>query len=167
MPPALTVRTATSQRTFAAGSDIVVGRDLRADFRVAHLAVSRSHLILRFDQGRWVAVDDGSRNGMFVNEQRVSMLDIRDGQRVRLGGPHDGPELTFEIKPRNAPPGQLPRSTPRQGAAMPVAKPSTSDRQPPSASSGTMQGPQPRGFVQAPSASSDTGKMSVDRKSVV
>jgi ABC transport system ATP-binding/permease protein len=158
MPPALTVRTAMAQRTFAPGSDVVVGRDLRADFRVAHLAVSRSHVILRFDQGRWVAVD-GSLNGMFVNEQRVSMLDIRDGQRVRLGSPHEGPELTFEITPVNATPPQGPYSMPPRGAAMPVAKPSTDDRQAPSAPR-TMAGPLPQGIAQPPSASSATGKMS-------
>ena len=57
-PPALTVRYDGSARTFAAGNDVVIGRDLRADVRVAHPLISRAHLVLRFDQGRWIAIDN-------------------------------------------------------------------------------------------------------------
>ncbi len=66
-PPALTVRYDGSARSFAAGNDVVIGRDLRADVRIAHPLISRAHLVLRFDQGRWIAIDNGSLNGMFVN----------------------------------------------------------------------------------------------------
>ncbi|KUI45178.1 ABC transporter ATP-binding protein [Mycobacterium sp. IS-1590] len=95
-PPALTVRYDGSTRTFAAGNDVVIGRDLRADVRIAHPLISRAHLVLRFDQGRWVAIDNGSLNGMFVNNRRVPAVDIHDGQTVNIGNP-DGPRLTFEI----------------------------------------------------------------------
>ncbi|KUI16883.1 ABC transporter ATP-binding protein [Mycobacterium sp. GA-1285] len=95
-PPALTVRYDGSTRTFAAGNDVVIGRDLRADVRIAHPLISRAHLVLRFDQGRWVAIDNGSLNGMFVDNRRVPAVDIHDGQTVNIGNP-DGPRLTFEI----------------------------------------------------------------------
>ncbi|MGV0786959.1 FHA domain-containing protein [Mycolicibacterium sp. XJ2] len=95
-PPALTVRYDGSTRTFAAGNDVVIGRDLRADVRIAHPLISRAHLVLRFDQGRWVAIDNGSLNGMFVNNRRVPSVDIHDGQTINIGNP-DGPRLTFEI----------------------------------------------------------------------
>ncbi|OBB77432.1 FHA domain-containing protein [Mycobacterium sp. 852014-52144_SCH5372336] len=95
-PPALTVRYDGSTRTFAAGNDVVIGRDLRADVRIAHPLISRAHLVLRFDQGRWVAIDNGSLNGMFVNNRRVPAVDIHDGQTINIGNP-DGPRLTFEI----------------------------------------------------------------------
>ncbi len=65
-PPALTVRYDGSTRTFAPGNDVVIGRDLRADVRIAHPLISRAHLVLRFDQGRWVAIDNGSLNGMYA-----------------------------------------------------------------------------------------------------
>ena len=80
-PPALTVRYDGSTRTFAPGNDVVVGRDLRADVRIAHPLISRAHLVLRFDQGRWVAIDNGSLNGMYVNGRRVPAVDIADGQQ--------------------------------------------------------------------------------------
>lgn len=94
--PTLTVRYDGSQRNFAPGSDIVVGRDLRADVRVAHPLISRAHLILRFDNGRWVAIDNGSLNGMYRNGQRVPTADIHDGAALNLGNP-DGPLLSFEV----------------------------------------------------------------------
>ena len=95
-PPALTVRNDGSARTFAAGNDVVIGRDLRADVRIAHPLISRAHLVLRFDQGRWIAIDNGSLNGMFVHGRRVPTVDIQDGLHVNIGNP-DGPELSFEV----------------------------------------------------------------------
>jgi len=92
----LTVRYEGSDRTFAAGNDVVVGRDLRADVRVAHPLISRTHLLVRFDQGRWLAIDNGSLNGLYVNNRRVAVAEIHDGLRVNIGNP-DGPVLTFEV----------------------------------------------------------------------
>jgi ABC transport system ATP-binding/permease protein len=94
--PALTVRYEGSTRTFAAGHDVVVGRDLRADVRIAHPLISRAHLVLRFDQGRWLAIDNGSLNGMFVNNRRVSAVDLNDGTTINIGNP-DGPQIGFEL----------------------------------------------------------------------
>jgi ABC transport system ATP-binding/permease protein len=96
-PPSLTVLTGATQQTFAAGSEIVVGRDLRADVRVVHPMVSRAHMTLRFEGGRWVAVDNGSRNGIFVGQRRVPTVDIVDRQAIQLGSLEDGPVLTFEV----------------------------------------------------------------------
>ncbi|MCW2660005.1 MAG: transporter ATP-binding protein, partial [Mycobacterium sp.] len=94
--PVLTVRSARSEGNFAAGRDVVVGSDLRADLRVAHPLIARAHLLLRFDNGRWIAVDNNSLNGVFLNGQRVPMVDIQDGQTLNIGKP-DGPRVTFEI----------------------------------------------------------------------
>jgi ABC-type multidrug transport system ATPase subunit len=94
--PTLTVVYDGSPRTFSAGNDVVVGRDLRADVRVAHNLVSRAHVTLRFDQGRWMAIDNGSLNGIFVNGQRVPNVDISDGMVINLGNP-DGPAVNFEV----------------------------------------------------------------------
>ena len=108
-PPALTVRYDGSERTFAAGHDVVVGRDLRADMRITHPLISRAHLLLRFDQGRWLAIDNGSLNGTFVNGRRVPVVDIYDGQSVRIGNP-DGPQLTFEVGRHHGMAGRPPRT---------------------------------------------------------
>ncbi|MCV7227274.1 FHA domain-containing protein [Mycolicibacterium komossense] len=113
--PALTVRYEGSQRTFAAGHDVVVGRDLRADVRIAHPLISRAHLVLRFDQGRWMAIDNGSLNGMFVNNRRVSAVDITDGTVINIGNP-DGPQIDFDLGHHS---GNIGRPPPT--ASVPVA----------------------------------------------
>lgn len=108
--PALTVRYDGSTHTFAAGNDVVVGRDLRADVRIAHPLISRAHLVLRFDQGRWIAIDNGSLNGMYVNGRRVPAADISDGGQLHIGNP-DGPLLTFEVGRHQGSAGTPPPTT--------------------------------------------------------
>ncbi len=136
--PVLTVRSGRSERNFAVGRDVVVGSDLRADLRVAHPLIARAHLLLRFDHGRWVAVDNNSVNGVFVNGKRVPKVDIEDGQTINIGKP-DGPGVTFGVGhhrgavglspptekiPTMAPPsGPLPVRPPR-----PAQRPQTADR---------------------------------------
>ena len=151
-PPALTVRYDGSTRTFAAGNDVVIGRDLRADVRIAHPLISRAHLVLRFDQGRWVAIDNGSLNGMFVNGHRMPSVDIHDGQQINIGNP-DGPRLTFEVGRHQGsagtpPPTQSVPLTGRPSASWPTQAPQTSQPQIPLPSSPRIQpqypsGPQP------------------------
>ncbi|MGZ4577245.1 MAG: ATP-binding cassette domain-containing protein [Mycobacterium sp.] len=123
-PPVLTVRSHWSQRSFAPGHDVIVGSDLRADMRVAHPQFARAHVLLRFDQGKWVAIDNGSPTGMFVNGRRVRVIDIRDGQSINIGMP-DGPRLTFEVGHHQGAVGQLPPTV--QGA--PVITPPGRARQ--------------------------------------
>jgi ABC transport system ATP-binding/permease protein len=118
-PPALTVRYEGSTRTFAPGNDVVVGRDLRADVRVAHPLISRAHLVLRFDQGRWVAIDNGSLNGMYVNGRRMPTSDIHDGLQVNIGNP-DGPGLSFEVGRHQGSVGTPPQTTSVPLAARPT-----------------------------------------------
>jgi len=108
--PVLTVRSGRSHGSFAAGRDVVIGSDVRADLRLAHPLVARAHLLLRFDQGRWIAVDNNSLNGVFVNGQRVAMVDISDGQSVNIGKP-DGPLITFEVGHHTGTVGLLPPTT--------------------------------------------------------
>jgi len=98
-PPILTIRHDGSQRSFAAGHEVVIGRDIQADVRIADPRISRAHLILRFDQGRWVAIDNGSLNGTYLNGYRMPVIDVHDGQSIHVGNPQ-GPRLTFAIGPR-------------------------------------------------------------------
>ncbi|OMC42987.1 ABC transporter ATP-binding protein [Mycobacterium sp. IS-1264] len=141
-----------AERTFAAGNDVVIGRDLRADVRVAHPLISRTHLLVRFDQGRWVAIDNGSLNGLYVNSRRVPTVDILDGLRVNIGNP-DGPALAFEVGrhvgsagrpplttsiPLLTPQGEPSGPAPAQGPRATVTSPWVGQPQP------SPSGPQPR-----------------------
>ncbi len=98
-PPVLTIWHNGSESTFLPGHDVVIGRDLRADVRIADPRISRAHLILRFEHGKWVAIDNGSVNGTFVNGYRRPVIDIHDGQSINVGNA-GGPRLTFEIGAR-------------------------------------------------------------------
>ena len=106
----LTVRSNRSAASFAPGRDVVIGSDLHADVRVAHPVVARAHLLLRFDHGRWVAIDNNTQNGIFANGQRVPTVDIRDGQTLNLGQP-DGPRLIFDVGRHQGPVGLRPLTT--------------------------------------------------------
>jgi ABC-type multidrug transport system ATPase subunit len=140
-PPALTVRYEGSTRTFAAGNDVVVGRDLRADVRVAHPLISRAHLVLRFDHGRWVAIDNGSLNGMYVNGRRAPSVDITDGQQINIGNP-DGPGLSFEVGRHQGSVGTPPQTTSVPLAARPThSYPQPPTQQPPAARPSSPQQP--------------------------
>jgi ABC-type multidrug transport system ATPase subunit len=96
-PPVLTVRGGGFRRSFSAGHDVVIGCDPRADVRITHPLISRAHLLLRFDHGKWLAIDNCSRNGTFVQGRRVGVIDIYHGQCIHIGNP-DGPRLTFEVE---------------------------------------------------------------------
>ncbi|MGB8390290.1 ATP-binding cassette domain-containing protein [Mycobacterium sp.] len=145
-PPVLTVRYEGSERTFAAGNDVVIGRDIRADVRVTHPLISRTHLIVRFDQGRWIAIDNGSLNGLYVNHRRVPVAEIQDGLRVNVGNP-DGPALTFEVGRHRGSAGRPPLTT-----SIPIVTPpgGPSERVPHGQPPGTRWPGQPQ---QPPSAS--------------
>ncbi|OBK32559.1 ABC transporter ATP-binding protein [Mycobacterium sp. 1245111.1] len=146
-PPALTVRYDGSQRTFAAGHDIVVGRDLRADMRITHPLISRAHLLLRFEQGRWRAIDNGSLNGTYANGRRVPVIDLYDGQTISIGNP-DGPQLSFGIARDDGLAGRPPQTT-----SMPIARagaPARPAQQPPRPPSGARPLGPPPGPGQGP-----------------
>ena len=116
--PKLTVRYSGSVHTFVAGNDVVIGRDIHADLRIPDPLISRAHLVLRFDEGRWVAIDNDSLNGMFVLGRRVPAIDLEDGQNINIGS-LVGPLLTFEV-------GQDSAGHPLASAVSSVSQPASS-----------------------------------------
>lgn len=65
----------------------VIGRDERADIRLDHPTVSRSHAMLIIDGDQVRLKDLGSTNGTFVDGIRLGseVVPVRDGQRVDIG----------------------------------------------------------------------------------
>ncbi|BCO74841.1 ABC transporter ATP-binding/permease Rv1747 [Mycobacterium intracellulare] len=126
----LTVQSEWSQRSFAPGHDIVVGSDLRADMRVAHPLIARAHLLLRFDGAKWIAIDNGSPSGIFVNGHRVRAVDIHDRQSLNLARP-DGPRLSFGIGRHDGAVGQLPPTLEAVPVIAPPGAPKTARPEPP------------------------------------
>jgi len=63
----------------------VIGRGENCDLRVPLLSVSRRHCELRF-QGAAIKVKDlASSNGTYVNNSRVTEVDLRAGDRLAVG----------------------------------------------------------------------------------
>src|SRR3954466_12132683 len=94
--PEITVCVGAIRRTFPPDRDVIVGRDVRADLRIFHPAVSREHVILRCPDGQWIAVDNDSSNGTYFGNERMQSAPVHDGVVIHLGDPV-GPMLTFEL----------------------------------------------------------------------
>ncbi|MEV3900984.1 ATP-binding cassette domain-containing protein [Mycobacterium sp. NPDC050551] len=119
LTPTITVCSAHGRHTFAPGQDVVIGRDVRADVRIPHPKVSRSHVVLRHLDESWVAVDDTSLHGIYADGRRVQSVEVRGGQTIHLVAP-DGPQLRFELgapaSPADAETTRMSRQPDRQGS---------------------------------------------------
>jgi DNA-binding CsgD family transcriptional regulator len=70
--------TLTSEKT-------TVGRAATCDLVIPHLSVSRCHAELSVIGGSLAVHDLKSRNGTFVDEQRIESSEVRAGQLLRFG----------------------------------------------------------------------------------
>lgn len=102
---ALTLRIAGRQGptfTLDATADNALGRSADATIVVADRLASRMHAAVRFDpvSRQWIVRDLGSRNGTWVDGQRVTTSPLADGGTIRIGTC----ELVFRlVAPATAP----------------------------------------------------------------
>ena len=64
---------------------IVLGRGIETDIRVEDDEVSRAHCAVWLEGEKFLAKDLRSRNGTYVNDQRVSESELKPGDRIRIG----------------------------------------------------------------------------------
>jgi len=65
---------------------LTIGRGSRAGFQTLDEGVSRSHVrIMEDDSGTLYADDLGSRNGTFVNNERITRAPLKDGDKIQIG----------------------------------------------------------------------------------
>src|SRR6516162_3018508 len=95
--PPLLVRIQGSGWSLPAGPSYLVGRDPSCDIVVADGRVSWRHAVLRMEDGRWVLADNGSTNGIYAGDQRVSQVEINGQAVIRLSHPHNGPALSCTV----------------------------------------------------------------------
>lgn len=74
-----------------------IGRTEDCDVCVKSEFVSRSHMKVDFENGRWVARDLGSSNGVYLDGERVPQVDVNSASTFRLG--IEGPTVTLESSP--------------------------------------------------------------------
>jgi pSer/pThr/pTyr-binding forkhead associated (FHA) protein len=66
--------------------EYVLGRDPDAEVYLNHPGVSRRHAVLRISGGQASIDDLGSKNGTFVEDDRVDgSRPLRDGDSIRVG----------------------------------------------------------------------------------
>jgi S1-C subfamily serine protease len=78
--------------------DAIVGRRSDADVQFdpdRDLEVSTRHALILYENGRWYVRDLGSRNGTWVNGERVRQTELRNGDRLMFGW--QGPEAEFHV----------------------------------------------------------------------
>jgi serine/threonine protein kinase len=72
-------------KTLAPGESLSIGRSEEADLPIRDTKISRIHCRVEQRDGRWVVVDLDSRNGTWVNNQRVREHALADGDTFVLG----------------------------------------------------------------------------------
>jgi hypothetical protein len=86
---------------------VMFGRHQTCDGAIAHPTVSREHFFIEQTGGKFFLVDQGSGNGTYVNDERVSWVELRDGDRIQAGpftlifkttDEHDQAAATFEAE---------------------------------------------------------------------
>jgi hypothetical protein len=71
---------------FALDSDIVrAGRHPESDIFLDDITVSRRHVEIAREGGRYVVRDVGSLNGTYLNRERVESATLSDGDELQIG----------------------------------------------------------------------------------
>ena len=65
--------------------EILLGRHISADIRLADPSVSRYHAVMTVSAGVWSITDLDSKSGTYVNDQRVKQARLHPGDCIRLG----------------------------------------------------------------------------------
>lgn len=64
---------------------LVIGRGSSADVRFPGSTISRRHALILGERASFKLFDLNSRNGVFLNEQRVTDAALADGDLIRVG----------------------------------------------------------------------------------
>jgi adenylate cyclase len=66
-------------------SQVLIGRSAECDLVLNQPGMSRKHALIRRIGDGWMIVDQGSRNGTYVNRQRIEQQPLHDGDRISPG----------------------------------------------------------------------------------
>lgn len=67
------------------GKEIIVGRSSECDMVLVEDMVSRAHAALRVENNVAILRDNNSTNGSFVNGERVSEVELKEGDKILFG----------------------------------------------------------------------------------
>jgi len=72
-------------RKIAIGSSLTLGRAMECDIVVDDAAVSRTHVRIHSDDGKYSWEDLGSSNGTFINGHLFQNGVLKEGDRLQIG----------------------------------------------------------------------------------
>ncbi|MGI9529633.1 MAG: FHA domain-containing protein [Acidimicrobiia bacterium] len=73
----------------------LIGSDASSAIRIVRPGISRRHALVSYDGTGWKVEDAGSRNGTFIDGNRVTVSMIEGSTTAFLGHPTDGEQVTF------------------------------------------------------------------------
>jgi len=73
-----------------------IGRELDCDVRLEDGRVSRKHVAVSVEEGRWIVRDNQSGNGVYASGRRIDTAPIDGSLAITLGA--DGPGITFTVE---------------------------------------------------------------------
>lgn len=83
----LVVRGGEGEGTYfeLSGSVITVGRNEDAQITLDDITVSRQHSEIHHSGGRYIVRDAGSLNGTYVNQRRIDVAELSQGDELQIG----------------------------------------------------------------------------------
>lgn len=96
--PRLAVRVEKGEakrRNFFFDKAFRIGRDESCEVQIVHNLVSRTHLEVKPDAGRWWITDLNSRNGTFIDGRRIDKTCLLETTKVAFG--MNGPVVSFVV----------------------------------------------------------------------
>jgi two-component system response regulator HydG len=92
---ATVVRGSATEKSYdlEASQPIRIGRGNGCQICLSDPLSSRTHAIISFEDGHWIASDADSRNGTLVNDKKINQVILNSGDRIRIGST----ELLFEL----------------------------------------------------------------------
>lgn len=75
----------TGERITLEKDRVTFGRSKTCDCVLTHPTVSREHFYVERNNGKLFLVDQGGENGTYVNGERVSWVELKEGDNIRAG----------------------------------------------------------------------------------
>lgn len=102
----------TGERVPLDKEKVTFGRAKSSDCVLSHPTVSREHFIVELNNGKLFLVDKGSENGTHANGNRVSWIELKQGDEIQAG-PF---KMIFEASDEQAPAAESPEASAQPAA---------------------------------------------------
>ena len=83
--PVVLVSLGGRTNTYPLGNETKIGRLETNDIVINEQTVTKNHAIIRIDNSKIEIEDLGSTNGTFVNGERIRKMELRHGDKIKLG----------------------------------------------------------------------------------